>query len=89
VNEAQNAVFAKCSSERVDPTTGVCCKDQSAHYLGLLYMDVETWRAGAIEIDMRCLDRDPLAAGPMDLQLIRMGAKAMTDKVLLNSMVNR
>ncbi|GAQ92950.1 hypothetical protein KFL_012190010 [Klebsormidium nitens] len=89
VNEAQNAVFAKCSSERKDSTTGVCCKEQPAHYLGRLYEDVETWKAGAIEIDMRYLERDPLAAGPMDLQLIRMSSKGMTDKILFNNVVNR
>ena len=89
VNEAQNAVFAKCSSQRIDSTTGMCCKEQPAHYLGRLYEDVETWKAGAIEINMRYLERDPLAAGPMDLQLIRMGSKGMKDKILLNSVVNR
>lgn len=89
VDADKNAVFAKCSSERFEPSTGVCCKEQPAHYLGPLYVDVETWKARAIEINMRFLERDPLAAGPMDLQLIRAGLMGMTDKILLNRLINR
>jgi hypothetical protein len=89
VNESQNAVFAKCSSERVDPTTGLTCKEQDAYYLGPLYADAETWKAGAVEVNMRYLSREPLVAGSMDLHLIRAGVKQMTDNVVFNNQVNK
>ncbi|GAQ93144.1 hypothetical protein KFL_013220020 [Klebsormidium nitens] len=89
VNEQENAVFAKCSSERVDPATGLTCKEQAAHYLGLLYADAETWKAGAVEINMRYLSRDPLVAGPTDLHLIQAGVKQMTNTIVFNSQVNK
>ena len=89
VNERQNGVFAKCSSERIDPTTGLTCKQQAAHYLGPLYADLETWKAGAVEVNMRYLIRDPFVAGPMDLHLIRAGVKQLTDVVVFNNQVNK
>ncbi|GAQ90990.1 hypothetical protein KFL_007110025 [Klebsormidium nitens] len=49
----KNAVFAKCCSERIDPTTGVCCKDLPSKYLGPYWVDCDTWKDGAVEIDMK------------------------------------
>ncbi|GAQ89923.1 hypothetical protein KFL_005780015 [Klebsormidium nitens] len=85
----RNAVFAVCSSERVDPETGVCCKNLPAKYLGPYWVDNETWKDGAAEIDLKYLDRDPLAAAPMDLALIRAGVRPLTDKVVFNDIVNK
>lgn len=85
----RNAVFAKCSSERVDPGTGVCCKELPARYLGPLHADCETWRNGALEIDMQYLERDPLAAAPLDMWQIRSGFRELTDKVILNDVLNK
>lgn len=83
-------MFAVCSSERtVDLETGVCCKNLPAKYLGPYWVDNETWKDGAVEIDMKFLDRDPLAAAPMDLQLIRAGVRPLTDKVVFNDIVNK
>jgi hypothetical protein len=89
IDEPGNAVLAKCCSERIDPATGVCCKDQKAFYLGPLHVDVESWRAGAVEIDMRFLERDALSAADMDLCLIKASVKPLTDKVSLNVILNR
>jgi hypothetical protein len=85
----RNAVFAVCSSERVDSETGVCCKNLPAKYLGPYWMDNETWKDGAVEIDLKYLNRDPLAAAPMDLALICAGVRPLTDKVVFNDIVNK
>jgi hypothetical protein len=85
----RNAVFAVCCSERVDPRTDVCCKDLPTKYLGPYWVDNETWKDGAVEIDMKYLKRNPLAAAPMDLELIRAGARPLTDEVVFNDIVNK
>ncbi|GAQ93621.1 hypothetical protein KFL_017230010, partial [Klebsormidium nitens] len=85
----RNAVFAKCDSTRLDSVTGVCCKGLPARYLGPFYVDVETWKDGAVEVNMRYLERKPLAAAPMDLQLIRGGFQELTDMVVLNDVLNK
>ncbi|GAQ92938.1 hypothetical protein KFL_012130020 [Klebsormidium nitens] len=83
------AVFAKCDSGRLDAGTGLCCKNLPARYLGPFYADVETWKDGAVEVNMRYLERKPLAAAPMDLQLIRGGVRDLTDMVVLNDVLNK
>ncbi|GAQ78155.1 hypothetical protein KFL_000090020 [Klebsormidium nitens] len=85
----RNAVFAKCDSARLDAGTGLRCKELPARYLGPFYADVETWKDGAVEVNMRYLERKPLAAAPMDLQLIRGGFWDLTDMVVLNDMLNK
>jgi hypothetical protein len=85
----RNAVLAKCCSERMDPDTGVCCKELPAHYLGPLYVDCDTWRNGALEVDMRFLERDPLAAAPIDMWQIRSNVRPLTDKVVFNDTLNK
>lgn len=85
----RNVVLAKCCSERRDPHTGVCCKELLAHYLGDLYVDCDTWRNGALEIDLRYLERDPLIAAPMDMWQIRSGLRPLTDKVTFNDVLNK
>jgi hypothetical protein len=74
----RNAIFAICSSERVDPATSVCCKELPAHYLGPFFLDSDTWRNGAVEVDLKYLERDRLAAAPMDLEHIRGGFCPLT-----------
>ncbi|GAQ92783.1 hypothetical protein KFL_011360010, partial [Klebsormidium nitens] len=83
-NPERNAVFAKCDSARMDVGTGLCCKELPARYLGPFYVDIETWKDGAVEVNMRYLERKPLAAAPMDLQQIRSGARGLTDMVVFN-----
>ncbi|GAQ86657.1 replication origin binding protein [Klebsormidium nitens] len=85
----RNAVFAKCDSARLDAGTGLCCKELPARYLGPFYADVKTWKDGAVEVNMRYLERKPLAAAPMDLQLIRGGFRDLTDMVVFNDVLNK
>jgi hypothetical protein len=89
VVQCSNAILAKCCSERVDPHTGVCCKELPAHYLGDFYVDSDTWRNGALEVDMRYLERDPLIAAPMDMWQISSGLRPLTDKVTFNDVLNK
>jgi hypothetical protein len=85
----RNAILAKCCSERMDPGTGVCCKELPAHYLGALYVDCDTWRHGALEVDVRYLNRDPLVAAPLDMWQIASGFRPMTDDVIVNDVLNK
>jgi hypothetical protein len=85
----QNAILAKCSSKQVDSRTQVRCKELPAHYLGPLYVDCTTWRNGALELDLKYLERDPLAAALMDMCQIRSGLRPMTYKVIFNDVLNK
>ncbi|GAQ89675.1 hypothetical protein KFL_005490050 [Klebsormidium nitens] len=85
----RNAVFAKSDSARLEPATGRCCKVLPARFLGPFYADVETWKDEAVEVNMRYLERDPLAAAPMDLEQIRGGFRPLTDKVVFNDVLNK
>jgi hypothetical protein len=84
-----NRIFALCFS--VNPEgghTSDTCRSK-AFFLGNLYEEEETFRAGAVVVDVLFLQRNKDASSPEKLAAVEAGRSAPTDELKLNADIDQ